>query len=74
MVISLDKITIELWIGKNVARVNGVYTLIDKDNPNVVSEIINGRTMVPLRFVAENLGCDVGWDNATKTITITCYK
>ncbi|MGB9808516.1 MAG: stalk domain-containing protein [Caldanaerobacter sp.] len=35
--------------------------------------MINGRTMLPLRFVAENLGCDVQWDGTTKTITIT-YK
>jgi len=24
-----------------------------------------------LRFIAENLGCDVQWDGTTKTITIT---
>lgn len=27
--------------------------------------------MLPLRFVAESLGCDVGWDNDTRAITIT---
>ncbi|MGB9730180.1 MAG: copper amine oxidase N-terminal domain-containing protein, partial [Thermoprotei archaeon] len=37
----------------------------------VVPEIINGRTMLPLRFVAESLGADVQWDGTTKTITIT---
>jgi len=26
--------------------------------------------MLPLRFVTENLGCDVQWDDTTKTITI----
>lgn len=35
------------------------------------SEIINGRTMLPLRFVTESLGATVGWDVATQTITIT---
>jgi len=43
---------------------------IDPDNPKVVPEIINSRTMLPLRFVTENLGCDVQWDGSTKTITI----
>ncbi|MGC8789790.1 MAG: copper amine oxidase N-terminal domain-containing protein [Caldisericum sp.] len=33
--------------------------------------MINGRTMLPLRFVAESLGADVQWDGTTKTITIT---
>jgi hypothetical protein len=27
--------------------------------------------MLPLRFVAENLGCKVDWDGTTRTITIT---
>ena len=62
---------IELWIGKSAAKVNGVSTLIDPANAKVVPEIINGRTMLPVRFVSENLGCSVLWADATKTITIT---
>ncbi len=72
--ISLAPTTIELWIGKNTAKVNGVSKPIDSSNPKVVPEVINGRTMVPLRFVTENLGCDVNWDQNTKTITITNRK
>lgn len=30
--------------------------------------IVNDRTMVPLRFVAETLNCDVFWDGETATI------
>jgi len=63
--------TIELWIGKSLAKVNGIDTPIDSANLKVVPEIINGRTMLPLRFVTENLGCDVQWDGPTQTITIT---
>jgi len=69
--IILKDTTIELWIGKNTAKVNGINTLIDSTNPKVVPEIINSRTMLPLRFVTENLGCDVQWNGTTKTITIT---
>jgi hypothetical protein len=69
--ISLGSTTIELWIGKNTARVNGVSKPIDSTNSKVVPEIINGRTMLPLRFVTENLGCTVQWDGSTQTITIT---
>jgi len=69
--VTLGSTTIELWIGKSVATVNGVSTSIDSTNAKVVPEIINGRTMLPLRFVAENLGATVGWDQNTQTITIT---
>ncbi len=62
---------IELWIGKPRAQVNGVMKWIDENNHDVKPIIINGRTMLPLRFVAENLGCTVNWDEATRTITIT---
>jgi len=71
VIISLGSTTIELWIGKSIAKVNGVNTLIDLNNPKVVPEIINGRTMLPLRFVTENLGCELQWDPNTQTITIT---
>jgi hypothetical protein len=62
---------IDLWIGKSIAMVNGVSTPIDPSNPNVVPEIIKNRTMLPLRFVVENIGATVDWDQKTQTITIT---
>ena len=69
--ISLGYNTIILQIGNANASVNGQDKYIDPQNLKVVPEIINSRTMLPLRFVAESLGCDVDWDNTTKTITIT---
>jgi len=68
--ITLGSNTVELWIGKNIARVNGVMKPIDSSDSNVVPKIINGRTMLPLRFIAEALGCSVNWDGVTKKITI----
>lgn len=32
--------------------------------------ILNGRTMLPARFIAESFGFDVDWDSESKTITI----
>ena len=32
--------------------------------------IINGRTLVPIRVIAENLNCKVDWDAQSKTVTI----
>ena len=36
----------------------------------VAPVIIDGRTFVPVRFVADELGAEVAWDEATKTVTI----
>lgn len=46
-------------------KVNG-----EEIEPDVPAQIIEGRTMVPLRFVAEVLGAEVGWDGKTYTVTI----
>ncbi|RIE06470.1 stalk domain-containing protein [Candidatus Cryosericum terrychapinii] len=37
----------------------------------VVPIIKSGRTLLPLRFVAEALALDVQWDGTTQVITIT---
>ena len=37
----------------------------------VAPVIIDGRTFVPVRFVADELGATVAWDEATKEVTIT---
>jgi hypothetical protein len=62
---------IELWIGKPIAEVNDVPAPIDVNAPNLSPMVVNGRTVLPLRFVAENLGCAIGWDGTTQTITLT---
>jgi len=64
--IVLGNNTIQLWVGKSTAKVNGVTKTLD-----VAPQIINGRTMVPVRFVTENLGATVGFDDKTKVVTIT---
>jgi photosystem II stability/assembly factor-like uncharacterized protein len=66
--------TLILWIGKNTATVDGRATPIDPSNPAVVPVIIDGRTMVPVRFVAENMGCSVEWNADTRTVTIRYAK
>jgi hypothetical protein len=65
--------TLELTLGENTALFNGMATPIDTD-PKVLPLIINGQTMLPLRFVVESLGAEVSYDQATKTITITYTK
>ncbi|MDO9099240.1 MAG: copper amine oxidase N-terminal domain-containing protein, partial [Caldisericota bacterium] len=57
--------TVEVWIGSKNARVDGVNVTLD-----VAAIIVNSRTLLPLRFVAENLGCTVTWDAVSRTVTI----
>ena len=69
--VTLGETKMELWIGQSSASVNGKTVLIDAENINVKPLIINGRTMLPLRFVTETLGCDVQWDQVSRKVTIT---
>ena len=62
---------VELWIDNPMAKVNGTAKWIDANNHDVKPIIINDRTMLPIRFIAESLGAKVDWDASTKTITIT---
>ncbi|MCX8095787.1 MAG: copper amine oxidase N-terminal domain-containing protein [Caldisericia bacterium] len=61
-----EKKVIKLQIGNKLAYVDGSQLPLD-----VPPQILNGRTMVPVRFISEGLGAEVGWDGATKTVTIT---
>ena len=57
-----------MWIDKKNITVNGVSKAID-----VAPVIINERTMVPIRFAVENLGCVVEWIESAKQIVIVYY-
>jgi len=67
--ITLNGHSIILWIVKTTALVDGSKTTLD-----VASQIINGRTYLPLRFIAENLNALVQWDQSTKTVTIYYWQ
>ncbi|MFX4260742.1 stalk domain-containing protein [Pelotomaculum propionicicum] len=63
--------TIELSIDNPWARVNGALTFIDPNNERVTPVILPpGRTMLPLRFTAETLGCSVEWKPDVQEITL----
>lgn len=64
-----DATTIKLIIGNSSAYVNGTQKSLD-----VPAQIIDGRTMVPARFIAENLHYNVNWNGASKTVEITPYS
>ncbi|PMP81906.1 MAG: copper amine oxidase, partial [Caldisericum exile] len=68
--IQIDKKTIELQIGNSIAKVNGKEVAIDPTNPYIKPLIINDRTMIPVRFVAEQIGCSITWNDRERKITI----
>ncbi len=61
----MDENTIELEINSQLAGVNGVAKDLD-----VPAKIINNKTMVPVRFISENCGLSVNWDDETKTVSV----
>ena len=51
-------------------QLNGEYLDFTDDQGNVVEpQLINNRTMVPLRKIFESLDCEIDWDQDTKTVT-----
>jgi len=52
-------------VGTNKATINGVEKTYDS-----VSEIVNGRTLIPIRMVSDLLNAQVVWNDKTKTIEI----
>lgn len=67
----LLKAGIFLEIGGHAAVVEGGVTAIYPGEPNVTAYAHDNRTFVPVRFVAERLGAEVGWENDTQTAVIT---
>lgn len=64
--ITLHGDTIVLIIGSNTAYWNNVPRTLD-----TAPTIMNGRTMLPIRFIAESFGFYVDWDDSQQFITIT---
>ena len=58
--------TIALWIGSTKVMVNGKESTID-----VAPTKANNRTYVPVRFVSEQLGTFVGWDDAAYAVKVS---
>jgi alpha-tubulin suppressor-like RCC1 family protein len=56
---------LEMWIDSKSMMTDGAPAEID-----IAPEIINERTMLPLRFVAENIGCLIEWIGSTQEVVI----
>lgn len=62
------KSTVVIGSTKLIKNINGVEADVNMD---VAPFIRDGRTMLPLRYIAEALGFKVDWDRATRTVTLT---
>lgn len=56
---------IEIIIDNPVAKVNGANVTLDQP-----ATVLNGRTVVPARFIAESLGATVNWNGELQVVTI----
>ncbi|MBD0384863.1 stalk domain-containing protein [Paenibacillus sedimenti] len=59
-------ISVELQIGSKKAWSNNKAAELE-----VAPQLINGKTMIPARYVSEALGMYVSWDNSEKTVYIS---
>jgi hypothetical protein len=60
-----ENVEIIISVGKRTAYVNGQEQQLD-----VGAQIINGHTMVPLRFISQAFGAHINWRPVTKTVAI----
>ncbi len=67
--VEYDDTTVELYINNKTVKHNGT-----KKTAPIPPKLINGKTMIPVRFVAEALGFLVDFDSKTDTILIKTGK
>ncbi|HWP96462.1 MAG TPA: peptidylprolyl isomerase [Syntrophomonadaceae bacterium] len=58
-------VSLQLMIGSNTAMKNGANVSLD-----VAPQIINSRTLVPIRFVSEALGATVQWNEDKRQVIV----
>lgn len=66
---STTQTTIIMTIDSPTMQVNGEIISIDENGTAPI--VVDGRTMVPIRAVVEELGGEVSWDAAARTVTVT---
>ncbi len=71
--VTASAMSVEMQVGKNTV------SSFNPDDGHVIKRqeietapfTVNGRTLVPVRVIAENFGAQVGWDDTTQTATIS---
>ncbi|MHA6482611.1 copper amine oxidase N-terminal domain-containing protein [Paenibacillus sp. strain BS8-2] len=59
-----------------IIPVNGTTATVDNKSVklDVPAKIVNGRIMVPLRFLTQSLGAQVDWNNDKREVEVTYWK
>ena len=65
IVAATEETTINMTINSEKFYVNGEEKTLD-----VPAQLINDKTLVPIRAISESLGCSVEWEQETKTVII----
>ncbi len=65
--------SVALRINSAAAFAGGQRTFVDVNNDAVVPFTENGRTLVPVRFISENFGAQVDWNEVEQLVTVR-YK
>lgn len=63
-----DELSIVLRVNVPIMSVNGVQQSIDDNGTTPL--IINSRTLIPIRAVAEAMGSDVSWDSESREVKL----
>lgn len=64
--IDKDTLHVEMSIADRTVTVNGQTRVLDQG-----VKVVEGRVLVPLRFIGETLGATVHWDSDKRTVHIT---
>lgn len=72
ILITKGNMTIEITINSNMAKINGVETVLDVPAKLIRDKSVGiDKTMVPIRFITEALGYKVDWDGVNRSVVLT---
>lgn len=65
-------VTVKSGDNEIVLKIDSAKAIVNGEEKELTAapEIVEGRTIVPVRFIAQALGMDVEWDDASRTIII----
>lgn len=64
--VNTEETQLRLPIGSKKVQLNGAEVELD-----VPGRVLQGRTLVPTRFIAQSLGATVDWEPSTKTVVVS---
>jgi hypothetical protein len=65
MTVTKNGVVVKLVIGSTTALVDGKEITLDAP-----AEIINGRTLIPVRFIATAFNADVQWEPESQSVVV----